>query len=55
MCDVTNAKLGLPNGAPQCATCGSRSIRDCDGKVIIISSITYCGLFSPLNAEETNW
>ncbi len=32
MCDVTNAKLGLPNGAPQCATCGSQSVRDCDGK-----------------------
>uniref|UniRef100_A0A0E0DHF6 DNA-directed RNA polymerase subunit n=1 Tax=Oryza meridionalis TaxID=40149 RepID=A0A0E0DHF6_9ORYZ len=36
MCDVTNAKLGLPNGAPQCATCGSRSIRDCDGHFGVI-------------------
>ncbi|KAL5213609.1 hypothetical protein ABZP36_002761 [Zizania latifolia] len=36
MCDVTNAKLGLPNGSPQCATCGSRSIRDCDGHFGVI-------------------
>ncbi|KAF2917453.1 DNA-directed RNA polymerase IV subunit 1 isoform X2 [Oryza sativa Japonica Group] len=36
MCDVTNAKLGLPNGAPQCATCGSQSVRDCDGHFGVI-------------------
>ena len=30
--DVTSAKLGLPNGAPQCATCGSQSVRDCNGE-----------------------
>ncbi|WVZ86784.1 hypothetical protein U9M48_033517, partial [Paspalum notatum var. saurae] len=29
--DVTSPKLGLPNGSPQCQTCGSRSERDCDG------------------------
>uniref|UniRef100_A0A0D9UXT2 DNA-directed RNA polymerase subunit n=1 Tax=Leersia perrieri TaxID=77586 RepID=A0A0D9UXT2_9ORYZ len=36
MCDTTNAKLGLPNGEPQCATCGSRSVRDCDGHFGVI-------------------
>ncbi|XP_015696685.1 DNA-directed RNA polymerase IV subunit 1-like [Oryza brachyantha] len=36
MRDVTNAKLGLPNGAPQCATCGFRNIRDCDGHFGVI-------------------
>jgi len=29
--DVTSPKLGLPNGSPQCETCGSQSERDCDG------------------------
>ncbi|XP_062184129.1 DNA-directed RNA polymerase IV subunit 1 isoform X2 [Phragmites australis] len=29
--DVTSPKLGLPNGSPQCDTCGSQNIRDCDG------------------------
>ncbi|URE25020.1 DNA-directed RNA polymerase [Musa troglodytarum] len=29
--EVTSAKLGLPNASSQCATCGSRNIRDCDG------------------------
>ncbi|KAJ1272495.1 hypothetical protein BS78_06G206000 [Paspalum vaginatum] len=29
--DVTSPKLGLPNGSPQCQTCGSQSERDCDG------------------------
>lgn len=29
--DVTSAKLGLPNVAPQCETCGAQSVRDCDG------------------------
>ncbi|KAF8702518.1 hypothetical protein HU200_032899 [Digitaria exilis] len=29
--DVTSPKLGLPNGSPQCETCGSQSQRDCDG------------------------
>lgn len=32
MSDVTSAKLGLPNGTSQCATCGSQSVRDCDGE-----------------------
>uniref|UniRef100_A0A0D9W8E5 DNA-directed RNA polymerase n=1 Tax=Leersia perrieri TaxID=77586 RepID=A0A0D9W8E5_9ORYZ len=36
LCDATNAKLGLPNGEPQCATCGSRSVRDCDGNFGVI-------------------
>ena len=30
--DVTSAKLGLPNGAPQCESCGAHSVRDCDGE-----------------------
>lgn len=30
--DVTSAKLGLPNGAPQCETCGAQSVRECDGE-----------------------
>ncbi|XP_051177500.1 DNA-directed RNA polymerase IV subunit 1 isoform X1 [Lolium perenne] len=29
--DVTSAKLGLPNGAPQCETCGAHNVRGCDG------------------------
>uniref|UniRef100_A0A452Y2I3 DNA-directed RNA polymerase n=1 Tax=Aegilops tauschii subsp. strangulata TaxID=200361 RepID=A0A452Y2I3_AEGTS len=29
--DVSSAKLGLPNGAPQCETCGAQSVRECDG------------------------
>ncbi|KAI5021955.1 hypothetical protein ZWY2020_058685 [Hordeum vulgare] len=29
--DVTSAKLGLPNGAPQCETCGAQTVRECDG------------------------
>ncbi|TVU35011.1 hypothetical protein EJB05_16875, partial [Eragrostis curvula] len=29
--DVTGPKLGLPNGSPQCDTCGSQNTRDCDG------------------------
>ncbi|KAK3141749.1 hypothetical protein QOZ80_4BG0337860 [Eleusine coracana subsp. coracana] len=29
--DVTSPKLGLPNGSPQCDTCGSQNTRDCDG------------------------
>ncbi|KAM0862551.1 hypothetical protein ACQ4PT_045199 [Festuca glaucescens] len=29
--DVTSAKLGLPNGAPQCETCGAQNVRGCDG------------------------
>lgn len=30
--DVTSPKLGLPNGSPQCETCGSKNGRDCDGE-----------------------
>jgi DNA-directed RNA polymerase-4 subunit 1 len=30
--DVTSAKLGLPNGAPQCETCGAQNVRGCDGE-----------------------
>ncbi|XP_020084500.1 DNA-directed RNA polymerase IV subunit 1 isoform X1 [Ananas comosus] len=29
--DLTNAKLGLPNALSQCATCGSKNLRGCDG------------------------
>ncbi|KAJ3680051.1 hypothetical protein LUZ60_016329 [Juncus effusus] len=29
--DVTNPKLGLPNSSSRCGTCGSKSIRDCEG------------------------
>lgn len=36
MSDVTSAKLGLPNGKSQCATCGSQSVRDCDGHFGVI-------------------
>ena len=30
--DVSSAKLGLPNGAPQCETCGAQTVRECDGE-----------------------
>ncbi|KAL6882669.1 hypothetical protein ACP4OV_011359 [Aristida adscensionis] len=29
--DVNSSKLGLPSSSPQCDTCGSQSVRDCDG------------------------
>ncbi|KAF9599434.1 hypothetical protein IFM89_037200 [Coptis chinensis] len=29
--DITNAKLGLPNEASECSTCGAKSAKDCDG------------------------
>ncbi|RWV98600.1 hypothetical protein BHE74_00021197 [Ensete ventricosum] len=32
--EVTSGKLGLPNASSECATCGSRNIRDCDGEFI---------------------
>ncbi|KAF5184988.1 Dna-directed rna polymerase iv subunit [Thalictrum thalictroides] len=34
--DVTNAKLGLPNDASECSTCGATDIKNCDGHYGII-------------------
>ncbi|XP_073001683.1 DNA-directed RNA polymerase IV subunit 1 isoform X2 [Typha latifolia] len=36
MNDLTNPKLGLPNGSSQCATCGSKTVKDCDGHFGVI-------------------
>lgn len=45
--DVTSAKLGLPNAAPQCVTCGSQNVRDCDGHsgVIKLPATVYSPYF----------
>lgn len=29
--DITNAKLGLPNEASECSTCGATDLKSCDG------------------------
>ncbi|PIA54622.1 hypothetical protein AQUCO_00900884v1 [Aquilegia coerulea] len=34
--DVTNAKLGLPNEASECSTCGATDTKNCDGHYGII-------------------
>uniref|UniRef100_M8BYW7 DNA-directed RNA polymerase n=1 Tax=Aegilops tauschii TaxID=37682 RepID=M8BYW7_AEGTA len=48
--DVTRAKLGLPNGAKKCETCGSRSKCDGDGHFGVIKLPTI--VFNPYTVEE---
>lgn len=48
--DITNAKLGLPNEASECSTCGATDLKSCDGHFGVIKLRT--DIFHPYYAPE---